>query len=744
MYVNDTERGFMKRFLVFICAIFMVTGIFTANQYTYKTHALTEEEAAWVNEARLALQDILAEQEVMALVYMSDEYTVREAAGGDSPAVKTVYSGHTVYIEDVEINDNYEAWAYVRFYSGGREYHGYVSRNHLACSDERFLAWESDYGMNPGAAAVYTIEETDPSGNATDSGSTTIPTNGIEQFPESYQKILKELVANNPEAANWTFVKQVTNLDWNTVIDNELINGRSLVHKSLPAYTKEGAYDTGSWFYASRDILEYYMDPRNGLTMDAIFQFEQLTYNEECHTLEAVEGFLNNTFMHSNQVAPGMDSMTYAYIFWVIGAEEGRRVSPFHLVARVLQEQGNGTSPLISGNYEGADGIYKGYYNYFNVGATGTTDTEVIESGLRYAKNAYLDGKPQPWNNAYYSILGGANVISSNYIRKGQDTLYLQKFNVGPDSQYPHYTHQYMQNISAPTSEAKSMKKLYESADSLGSTFVFKIPVYENMPEETSEYPAASTNIVLQVPEGYDGKTVYVDNIAYASEKRNGRYIVTAADDDAKTVVAFKYQENGVPTGMYIWTLEYRNGCYVATAQPELTDLLTYHGFSIRISGKSGIRFKTGISVDLREQLTTTGVNGYTLKEYGGLVTKNSIKEKYPLVKGGKYVREGMAYGTNEDGSLKDVIFETVDNRYRFTSVFVGFPAKEYKTEFAFCSYIILEKDGQEITVYGPVLARSIYYLADKMLSGGYYPPGSSADVFLRTLIADADAVTAQ
>ena len=62
------------------------------------------------------------------------------------------------------------------------------------------------------------------------------------------------------------------------------------------------------------------------------------------------------------------------------------------------------------------------------------------------------------------------------------------------------------------------------------------------------------------------------------------------------------------------------NNAYVATEQPGLTDLLTYHGFSIRITGKAGIRFKTGISTDLRAQLLGNGVNGYHLKEYLSLI----------------------------------------------------------------------------------------------------------------------------
>ena len=281
-----------------------------------------------------------------------------------------------------------------------------------------------------------------------------------------------------------------TGLDWDTVIYNQLQGGRSLVYKTFPDYTKAGAYDDGNWFYATEEILEYYMDPRNALTEDGVFQFELLTYNKTYHTEAAVETFLNNTFMNSSQYAPGT-SMTFAHIFWAIGAEEGREVSPFHLAARVYQEQGQGTSGLISGTYPG----YEGYYNYFNVGATGTSTTQVIENGLKYAKE-------KGWTDAYFSILGGADVISANYIKRGQDTLYLQKYNVNPNGYYALYTHQYMQNISAPTSEGKSMKNLYASANSLENTFVFKIPVYENMPEGACPMPTASTDVILEYPPG--------------------------------------------------------------------------------------------------------------------------------------------------------------------------------------------------------------------------------------------------
>lgn len=700
----------MKRKLAFLGAILLAAFIFTYEGNTYQTHALDEEDEAWIGEAREALQNIVEEREVMALVYLCDDLTIRTEADAGSTKVVTVPSGQMVDIIDVTVDESYQVWEKVSAEVSGTVYEGYIPRDNLACSDERFLEWEELYGMNPGAAVM--LAEENATGNYAD----------IEQFPESYQPALIELKKQHP---NWTFVRQNTELDFQTAVNNELQGGKSLVYKSYGDYCKEGQHSP-NWYFASEDVLKLYMDPRNSLHENAIFQFEQLTYNASYHTEAAVESFLNNTFMNNSKNAPGT-VMTFSKIIWSIGAEDVRQVSPFHLAARILQEQGEGTSPLISGTYPG----YEGYYNYFNIGASGSTNEQVIVNGLNYAKNSN-------WNSAYYSILGGAEIISANYIKKGQDTLYLQKFNVSPTASNPIYTHQYMQNISAPTTEALSIKKLYESAGALENTFVFKIPVYENMPASPCPMPTSSTNVVLQVPSGYDAATIYVDGVAYTPQVRNNRRIVTLPDGNAQAAVVYRYNANGAPIGMYVWTLEYRNNAYVATEQPELTDLLTYHGFSIRITGKAGIRFKTGISTDLRARLLNGGVNGYYLKEYGTLVMNNANRASYPMIKGGEKVISGPAYGIAADGTRQDSIYETVSGRYRYTSVLVGLPANQYKVEYAFRGYIILNKDGRDITIYGPVQARSIYALAEQVLDMGTYQQGSAADTFLRKLISDA------
>lgn len=681
---------------------------------------LDPETALWIEQAGTALQEIIADREIMALVYLADEYPVRVAPSYESDVTVNVLSGQLVTILDLYVDGDTGVWEYVELEYNEGIYRGYVPRAYLAVSDSRFLQWEETYGMNPDSAA-YTVDE---------SGRISYP--DIETFPESYRPALLALKQQHPA---WTFVKMNTTLDWESVIYSQLQEGKSLVYKTLPDWAKNGLYDTGNWYYATEAAVKVYMDPRNSLAEDTIFQFEQLTYNEEYHTLEAIRSFLNNTFMNDSKPAPGLDTMTFAELFWYLGKEEIRKVSPFHLAARVLQEQGQGNSPLISGTYPG----YEGYYNYFNIGATGNTDQKVIESGLKYAKE-------HDWKGAYFSIQGGADFISSSYIKKGQDTLYLQKFNVNPNGYYKPNTHQYMQNITAPTTEAEKIRKLYAGANAVENTFVFKIPVFENMPARPcaapgTEEPVEETfDITLELPAGYDDTTVWLDGESFEGTVQDGRITVTAKDKNALSAVLYKYNESGVPKGMYVWSLRYDNGAYVPLPEPELEDLLTYHGFSIRITGKSGIRFKTGISSELKGRLTSAGVNGYRLREYGTLVMNNANRVQYPMIKGGAKVQSGMAYGTDAGGSLVDVVYETVEGRHRYTSVLVGMPTTQYKTEFAFRGYIILEKNGRTMTLYGPPVAKSIYSLAQQLLERGSYEQGSEAYEFLTKLISDADS----
>ena len=700
----------MKRFLLSILSMVLVVTMVMSPAHTYESKAFTDEEAEWIAEAKTVLYDVLGEKDVTAVVYLADQYPVRAEASEDSEAVVNVPSGQTVMIQDVELTEDYEAWVKVSITRQDKVYSGYIQRKNLACSDELFLQWEMDYGMNPGAyRTMFALGE-----------ETVNVYEDVEQFPESYKASLTALKQAHP---NWIFVKSETGLDWNTVVEEELKGGRSLISASLGGYLQEGKFSSG-WSYATKEALEYYLDPRNALTEKEIFQFEQLTFNESYHTgcEGAVQSFLDNTFMKGN--VP-QTVMTYAHVFWSIGKEQN--ISPFHLASRVYQEQGQGTSPLISGTYPG----FEGYYNYFNVGASGKTNQEVIENGLAYAKE-------HGWNTPYTSLYLGSKVIGSNYISKGQDTLYLQKFDVD-DSNNGLFWHQYMQNITAPTSEARNIYKLYQETNAVDNLFVFKIPVYNNMPELACPKPESSDRVILEAPEGYDISTVYVDGIAYPSQQRNGYVIAQGAGLNSKTAVMYQYDTSGNPIGMYTWMLNNAGNYYTATPMEGMKDLLSYHGFSIRITGRAGIRFKTGMATQVRELLTGQGIDEYKLKEYGTLIMSRENLGKYPMIKGGEKVSTAMAYGTNADGSLTDNIYAIVNGRYQYTAVLVGIPAEYYKSEFAFRGYATLAKGEEEVTIYGPIRYRSIYSLAEQVLSMNLYEEGTTAWNFLKQLIADGD-----
>ncbi len=452
-----------------------------------------------LEEAKNALKSIIENKSILALVYLCDSYEVKSEPSAKADTVHTVVSGQTVQIMDADLDENGSVWYRTLFYQNGQEYTGYIERGYLAASDEDFMQWEESYIALP------------PTPMMRKSRRAAVSYPDVDQFPASYQNALYELKNKHP---NWVFVKMETGIDWNTAIAKEM-GDKSLVPSGSSGSWQNGVYGQG-WSYASEGILKYYMDPRNFLTDPAVFQFEQLTYNQSYHTAGAVQEIVKSSFMSS--AIPG-DSRTYAQAFTTIGQSTG--VSPFHLASRVLQEQGTkGTSALISGTYPG----YEGYYNYFNVNASGKTDAQVVQNGLKKAKE-------QGWNTRYKSLNGGAYIIGANYILKGQDTLYLEKFNVS-NGYYANFTHQYMQNIQAPNSEASSIRKAYSNAGALENSFVFKIPVFRNMPASACTKPnttdvitfdktavsLAVNKTVKLIPYVNGSKVDYISNMTFKSD----------------------------------------------------------------------------------------------------------------------------------------------------------------------------------------------------------------------------------
>lgn len=701
----------MKKVIIRILAAMLAGIMLFAPELSYEAKASVTEEQDTYEEAKESMQNIVLTKDIMALVYLVDKYPVRIEPSSNSAAVTTVASGQTVIVGGFEVDSLGNPWIKVIFCVNDVEYTGYIERKYIACSDELFLAWEQEFAQEK---KVYSVSKAEEGIHADE-----IPAD-ILAFPESYRASLLALKQKHP---NWVFVKMDTGLNWNTVVAEEIYGGRSLVPTSMGGHLAEGKYSNG-WSYPSKEALEYYLDPRNGLNENSIFQFELLSYNAQYHegSEPALQNFLNNTFMKGN--VPQWVG-TYAYAFRIIGKE--MNISPFHLASRVYQEQGKGTSPLISGTYPG----YEGYYNYFNIGASGTNDKQVIESGLKYAKNAN-----PPWDNPYYSLHFGAKILGSNYITKGQDTLYLQKFDVDA-SNNGMYWHQYMQNMCAPSSEAKTIYNLYNEVGAVDNMFIFKIPVYNNMPD-SCPLPTESKRVVLNALTGYSDAQIYLDGVAYAAQKRNGYYIIEAADFNAKTATMYQYDEAGNPVGMSVWKLSSNGKSYTATEVKAFKDLLSYHGFSIRVAGSAGIRCKMGIAVETKEALTSTGLAGYKLKEYGTLIMANGYRDVYPLIKGGENVVASMSYGVDKDGNNIDLVFETVNGRHRFTALLEGLPAVRYKIDYAFRGYAVLQSGNDEIIIYGPIVHKSVYDLAELTLAMNLYKEGTDEYLFLKQLIANA------
>lgn len=294
------------------------------------------------------------------------------------------------------------------------------------------------------------------------------------QFPASYQPLIEALQAEHP---NWTFIPAETGVKWEDALDKEDKGSTSLISPSAPKAQKEKSnkkYD-GKWSLANRATIAYYMDPRNFLSGDSVYQFLQQTYDENSQNVDTVAAVIDGSFMDGK--SPDGDFETFQACIDDAGEEAG--VNANVLAAMIIEEQGWDGSKLSSGK--------DGYYNFFNIGAWTTGDMSSTERGLWYAKGSG-EGETsyeRPWDSPYKAILGGAQFYYEKYVSQNQDTFYTKKFNVmnGVDSIGEH---QYMTNVQGAADEGKLLSRAYESSD-VSATFV--IPVYQDMPEKACELP---------------------------------------------------------------------------------------------------------------------------------------------------------------------------------------------------------------------------------------------------------------
>lgn len=401
----------------------------------------------------------------------------------DGAVVCQLMRGAALIVDGEKTGSDNKIWYKVSFTYSGASKNGYIRSDFVKVTEETVKTEDEDGEEDESEISISQDEHFE--GYMTQQG-----------FPETYKDSLRALHALQPE---WEFRAVQTGLDWDEVIAAESKVGTSLVSKyAITSWksTEKTAYnwrtdtyytfDGGAWVAASKELVSYYMDPRNFLTSSTIFQFESLEY-ETYQNKKGVGRLLENTFMSGKFTEPDGSQKSYAASFVKIGKQTG--VNPYHLAARCYQEQGKGTSGSVSGTVTG----YKDIFNYYNVGAYAANGNSPVLQGLKYASSSTSNPETnysRPWNTRYKSLLGGAEYIAQKYIKTGQNTLYFQKFNV-VNKKHGLYRHQYMTNIQAAEAEAIKMSKAYAKED---TKLAFYIPVYNNMPKVACPKPISDAN----------------------------------------------------------------------------------------------------------------------------------------------------------------------------------------------------------------------------------------------------------
>lgn len=335
--------------------------------------------------------------------------------------------------------------------------------------------------------------------------------NGINE--SKYPGVKSEIQKLQRQYSNYRFEVCYTGIDWTEAITMEYQgHGRSPKNLFSQSSKYQGKwycpicgstkYDTG-WNCASIDAIKYMMDPRNSLDETSVYQFKNLENSDV--TAENIQQVISNKYA------------SYGYlnnpttINAIVKASAQCNLNGYSILAKIFNEQGKGTSPLISGN--GYNGQYAGYYNFFNVGAYGNGQSTVITNGLKYAQN-------KGWNSIESSIIGGSDYYKSQYIGRGQNTLYYQRFNVINNASL--FSHQYQQDIMGAQTSSTLLKSYYTISGTLSSiNHTFVIPLYENMPSRACARPSTTENSVIN----FEDAVVLKDKLAVRAAPNSSRIV---------------------------------------------------------------------------------------------------------------------------------------------------------------------------------------------------------------------------
>lgn len=278
-----------------------------------------------------------------------------------------------------------------------------------------------------------------------------------------------------------------------------------------------------------------------------------------------------------------------------------------------------------------------------------------------------------------------------------------------------------------------------------GIASVKTMKTVEGIPDPpVTEPEVGNGDVVLALPAGYDSSAkIYIDGVEAAStawQNDEARRLVAINSivqpgTTAKTAAVYQYNASGIPTDMYVWRLSYNGSCYTATAIPEFENLFSYHGFSVRYTGNTGLRCTFGIDTAKKSQLISgSGLAGYRITEMGTLIMRPDLHAQYPMVYGSNKLGGGKTYGVI-NGKFSDKVIRRVNGRDQFANVLTKLPPERYNTSYIFRAYAVMEKDGSSVVIYGPEMSRSMYTVCKQILNRGDFKPGTSGYKFLKNIV---------
>ena len=238
-------------------------------------------------------------------------------------------------------------------------------------------------------------------------------------------------------------------------------------------------------------------------------------------------------------------------------------------------------------------------------------------------------------------------------------------------------------------------------------------------------------------PDFDDQTEVDVGGERYPIEEIGGRYVNLPESGDLLTTYTYLAgnaagTHDNYPIGMRVFRINRSEDGTTVTEITEFADLLQYSGCSIRVSGKRGIRMITSMTKSNKAALKGKGLAGFTMLEYGTVVqwadtlgsddlTLNSGNHNYAYKRG-----------------VADPVFGTSGGLTQYTNVLVGFDLEECSKDIVMRPYIILQDaDGNQYTLYGGLVTRSISYIAWQ--NRDTYKPGTAAYKYVHELMGDLD-----